>query len=849
MRSEFTSAKPATFSKRYPLITRFSVLVLAAVAGVCWFAHSIFSNSLPSAETVLSGEGLSAPVSIVRDAHGVPHIDAKTDDDAFFAIGYVHAQDRLWQLELQRRTIRGELSEVFGKGAVPQDVWFRTLDVYSAAKSAWPVLSSRAQASLAKYAAGVNAGIAAQRSLPIEFTLLGIEPRPWTEYDSLAWIKVFALDLGANFRLEMTRHVAAQALTSTQMQTFFPDYPQSAPTTLQQTAVLATNDEQSGDLSHLYRFLARDFHFGGAAVGSNAWVVAGRYSENGAALLANDPHLGLQIPSPWYVIHAKGHGLDVSGMSLVGLPLVIFGRNDRISWGGTNMMADTQDLFFEKADPQEAMRYEIDGRWESFGNRVETIRIRPDFPELLHQKYEPIKILIRSTRNGPVISDQFRVFDRPVSLRWTALEPGDTSYEAFYRVQFAADWSAFCDALHYHVAPALNMVYADSNGSIGYIGAGRIPIRKQGFGMLPSPGWNDEFAWTGYIPSVDLPRIYNPDSGFIVTANNRVTGDDYPYFIARDWASPARAERITQLLEERIGGGEALTVEDMKRFQADTVDVEAASLVAELVAGFSPKNPDQTAALQSLRGWHGDMAGDSQPAAIFNVWLRHLRKALFESQLRWYRNEPERASFLDGLQESVSVETIRETLADKNSPWCAREVGQGRQTCAEVLQSSLQAALVEIRKLTGNQAMSSWRWDELQRTVYVHRPFSEVKLLRAIFERKIGNGGTLNAVNVAAGPFVEKEGFSQEFGPSFRQIISMGKDRVTHEYMNSTGQSGNVISQHYADMVEQFHNVRYYPLQVGQPAVGVDRGGASAGALQLDASSTSKNRLKEDVSN
>jgi penicillin G amidase len=840
MHGESTLAKPAAFVKRFPLLTRFSVLLLAAAVSVLWFAQSIFNNTLPPAEMVLSGEGLSAPVSIVRDTHGVPHIAASTDDDAFFAIGYVHAQDRLWQLELQRRTIRGELSEVFGKSAVPQDVWFRTLDVYSAAKSAWPALSSEAKASLEKYTAGVNAGIAAQRRLPIEFTILGVKPGVWTEHDSLAWIKVFALDLGANFRLEMTRYIAAQALTSKQMQTFFPDYPQSAPTTLQQTA---------GNLFRFYRVLAQDLRFGGAAVGSNAWVVAGRHSDNGAALLANDPHLGLQIPSPWYVIHAKGHSLNISGMNLVGLPLVIFGRNDHISWGGTNMMADAQDLFFEKTDPQDALRYEVDGRWENFDTRIETIRIRADLPELLHENYEPIKILVRSTRNGPVISDQFQVFDRSVSLRWTALEAGDTSYEAFYRMQFSTDWTDFCDALHYHVAPALNMVYADRMGNIGYIGAGKIPTRKQGLGLLPSPGWNDESAWTGYIPATDLPRLYNPDVGFIVTANNKVTGDDYPYFISRDWASPARARRITQMLEAQLQSGKPLTVDDMKRIQADTVDMEAESLIAELVAGFSPKNEEQIAALQSLRDWRGDMAGDSQPAAIFNVWMRHLRKRLFERQLRWYWNEPEQAEFFEALQESVSLETIRATLADANSPWCAREAGPNRETCAEVLQSSLQAALVEIRKLTGNQAMSSWRWEELQTAVYVHRPFSEVKLLRALFERKTGNGGSLNAVNVAAGPFVEKEGFSQQFGSSFRQIISMGENRVGHEYMNSTGQSGNVISRHYADMVEQFLNVRYFRLEIGQPAVAVDRGGSSTGAAPLAATTTGKGRLTEDVSN
>jgi penicillin G amidase len=257
----------------------------------------------------------------------------------------------------------------------------------------------------------------------------------------------------------------------------------------------------------------------------------------------------------------------------------------------------------------------------------------------------------------------------------------------------------------------------------------------------------------------------------------------------------------------------------MKRIHPHMVDPEAEQLPAEIATSFSPKDADQRAALRSLQGWRGDMAGDSQPAAIFNVWIRYLRKSLFEKPLRGYWNEPEQAAFLSDLGGSVSLETIREILAG-NSPWCGRNLRSNQETCAEVLESSLRSALVEIRKLTGNQAMSSWRWNELQKTLYIHRPFSEAKLLKVIFERKIGNGGSPNTVNTAAGSFLEKDGFSQEVGPSFRQIFRLGADRVVHEYMNSTGQSGNVISRHYADMVEPFHNVQYFKFGSGQPGVG-----------------------------
>jgi penicillin amidase len=798
--------------KHFPLTSRFIVLFVAPLAAASWFAYSTLKGGLPAEHVVLTNSSFAAPISIVRDEHGVPHIDARTDVDAFYAIGYAHAQDRLWQLELQRRLVQGRLSEVFGKESVPQDTWFRTLGLYAAAKSAWPALSKEAQASLTAYAAGVNAGIAAQSSLPLEFKILNITPQPWTEIDSLAWVKMFAFNLGGNFRLEIARFIANQSLSSEQVKPFFPEYPSDSLTTIAQTN---SNDQHATGLVSLLAFqqdLEHRFGLGGRAAGSNAWVVSGRLTATGEAFLANDPHLGLQIPSLWYAISAKGKKLNVAGMSLVGLPLVIFGHNANIAWGGTSMKADVEDLYLEHLDGSDPNSYDVNGVKEAFTTRTEEIGIRADFPEELHKKYQPIKIHVRTTRHGPIISDQFHVFDYPVSLRWTALDAGDTSYEAFYRLNFSQDWASFNNALHLLVGPALNMMYADRDGNIGYLGAGRIPIRKSGDGSIPSPGWNDEHEWVGFTPEDRWPQAFNPKSGFILNANNKIVGTDYPYFISRDWVSPARAQRIQQMLIEKINSKKLLTLSDMQHMQSDTLDIDAQAVMAELY-GFVPQSDEQAKAWSYLKNWNGDMAADSQAAAIFHVWMRHFRKLLFTDPLKSAWKNTEQANYVESIGDNVELADLAKILKQHNSPWCAVQDTAAQKSCQTLLASSLQLAVDEIYKLKGDHSMASWKWGALQQTVYIHTPFSKIKPFDRIFEERIANGGSENSINVASSQFNEKEGYQQSFGSSFRQIIGLDQHHIVDRYMNSTGQSGNLVSQHYADMVEPFRDVHYYLLE------------------------------------
>lgn len=798
-------------TRRFPLTRRLlAFVVLPLLIGFLWL-RGLLGDSLPSERSLLLTQGLSAPVSLVRDEHGVPHIRAASDSDAYFAIGYAHAQDRLWQLELQRRMARGRLSELFGRASIDDDVWFRTLGLYESARSAWPALSPEAQRALTAYAAGVNSWVAENHGLPSEFRVIGIKPEPWTELDSLAWIKMFALDLGGNFRQEMRRFVARQSLNPQQLATFFPDYPADAPTTVA-AADMAAQGEQLAAIATLQDKLQQVLRRGGRYVGSNAWVVAGRNTEDGSALLANDPHLGLQIPSLWYVLDVDSPQLRIAGMSLVGLPVVVFGRNDRIAWGGTNMMADTQDLYFEQIDPADATRYQAGTRSLAFESRSESIAVRADFPQDLRRKVEPVTLQVRKTRNGPLISDHFGVFARPVALRWTALDAGDTSFEAFYRVGYAKDWDTFKAALAVHVAPAMNMLYADRDGNIGYLGAGRLPLRRKGEGTEPMPGWDDAYAWSGAVAPAQWPQSYNPAVGYLVSANNKVVGDAYPYFISHDWAPPTRARRIEQLLRERLDAGHKLGAADMQRMQADTLDLDAAALLPELLKT-EPSTIYRERALEYLKPWDGNMRADSQAATIFMAWMRHLRHDLFGDQLRGNWNNPAASTLLSRLGDQVELEVLLQVLRDPDSPWCDDVGTPERETCRYIAGESLGRGLWEIYKLAGDDSMASWDLSKVQKTIYSHIPFSQQKPLDRMYERRIGNGGSENSINVAASSYAGAGGYLQDFGPGFRQVIKLGKDTLEHYYMNSTGQSGDVMSRHYDDMVQPFRDVEFYRLQ------------------------------------
>lgn len=785
------------FSK-YPLTLRIFAFVVMPLLGCGIAAWIHFRSSLPSHDESPIATGVSDAVTLTRDEHGVTHVHAVSDRDAFFGLGYAHAQDRLWQLELQRRIAQGRLAEIFGRDALSQDAWMRTLGLYTTAESSWNALSPEARESLSAYTAGVNAYLARKPVLPLEFALFGVEPQQWREVDSLAWSKVFALNLAGNMKNEVTNWVAAQYLAPTQLSDL--GLPAISP------QAIAEGKVPQG-LASLQRKIEDGLRIGGRHVGSNAWVVAGSRMRDGRAALANDTHLGLQIPSLWYVASLKGDRLDVAGMTLVGLPVVVFGRNARVAWGGASTMADVQDLYLEQPNPQNPREYARGGEWKRFEMRTESIGVKADFPAALRGRVAPVTIEVRLTDIGPIISDIVGAVDQPVALKWTGLEPGDTSYEAFLRANYASDWKSFQSAFEPFVAPALNLVYVDADNNIGALGVGRVPMRSKGDGRMPVPAWSGDFRWNGNVPFAEWPQQFNPPGGIIVTANDGPAGPDGGHFISADWASPHRAARIRELLQRNDS---ALSLDDFQRVQADTVDNGAVDLLAHLR---KTKTTDarQRRALTYLAKWNGDMRADSVAATIFYVWTRHLREELFRKPLAGHWNRPLQREELGLVAANVSHDQLLRALSGPSAnQWCD---GAALAPCADVVQRSLVAALHELEKFGGGN-MDKWRWGDVHTTTYRHLGFSDAGVLAAVFERRIGNGGSSDTVNVASAAYRESEGYEQSFGPGFRQLVQLG-GVVRHRYMNSTGQSGNVLSPHYDDMVHPFRDVRYFDLAGG----------------------------------
>jgi len=769
-----------------PLLLGLLALVLA---GVFLYLRS----SLPKTSGTVSLAGLHGQVEIVRDVDGVPHIFASTDSDAFFALGYVHAQDRLWQMEFQRRTGAGRLSEIMGEATLDVDKFLRTLGTYRAGKSAWLALSMETKLIVEAYVSGINAWIAAGHTLPIEFLIMGLKPEPWTVYDCMVWSKMMMWDLGGNWDDELLRALLISAVGQERSTELMSGYPSGAATTLASDA--------ASSLLALDSFVKDSLQLGGLDVGSNNWVIAGGHTESGQPLLANDPHLGANIPSIWYLVELQGDRLHVTGATFPGMPIIPIGHNENIAWGLTNLGPDVQDLYVERINPQDPNQYEVDGEWVDMEIVTEEIIVKDEDEALLYAA--------RSTRHGPLISDVSGKAASPLALRWTALDHGDTTAAAFLDIAYAANWEEFTAALSAYVAPSQNMVYADRNGNIGYYGPGHIPIRAKGDGMIPVPGWNSEYEWEGWIPFDDLPHVFNPSQGYIVTANNKVVADDYPYFISSSWAPPYRAERIVELIEQVGIGGRKLSRADMIAIQGDQASLQARELLPYLLA-INPKDERQAAALDYLRGWDGEMGAESVAPTIYSAWFHQLGIVIFEDDLRGEIYE----QFADRRHASF----IEDVLSDSDNPWCDNVLTVPVESCGDSSVEALQRALDLLEEQLGKN-MARWQWGEVHQTIYAHNPFSEVSGLRTIFQRQIGNGGGPYTVNV--GPYRLSEPYRQTAVPSYRQIVDLS-DWNNSLFMHTTGQSGNVLSRHYDDLIGRHQTIEYLRMSFGRGNVAGD---------------------------
>jgi penicillin amidase len=829
------------------------ILGLVLTAGGAYYFKNYLPNtvapkSFPQVDGEIQLEGLSAPVDIYRDTMGIPHIYASTSHDLFFAQGYVHAQDRFWQMDTWRHIGSGTLSEMFGSGQVETDTFLRTLGWRATAEQEYSGLDPVSKSIIDSYTQGVNAYLADHdtTALSLEYAVLGLlspdyEIEPWTPIHSLTWGKAMAWDLRGNMGEEIERAILLKTLTPEQMAQLYPPYPEDHPVIVNQMtesalkvegSVLSLSKDQisqvSGDLKLstfdfeplAAKFALLDEVLGplGDGIGSNSWAISGERTATGMPLLANDPHLGIQMPSIWYQAHLECKSVsdecpyNVAGFTFAGVPGVVIGHNDRVAWGFTNAGPDVMDLYIERVNPDNPNQYEVDGQWMDFETRTETVNVVGG---------EPVEITVRSTRHGPVISGSYgplkdeNTSDDPefvpfrdraglelpeqyvIALKWTALEPS-TPFQAIWGFNQAQNWQEFREAARSFHVPAQNLLYADVEGNIGYQMPGNIPVRANGDGTLPVPGWTDQYEWTGYIPFEDLPSTFNPTEGYIATANNRVPPFEYPNLITHDWDYGFRAQRIVDMIVNAPGKIDIAYIQSM---QGDSFDANGATYVP-LLLQLDELEDDETRAQNLLRNWDFQARADSAAAAVFNAFWRHLLQNTFNDEM------PDEDYFPDG---GSRWNEIMRHLDDSSLWWDDKTTTDARETRDQIVRKSFEEGVAELEGIFGRDP-AEWNWGDMHAATFRNGTLGEsgVAPIEALFNRGPFPTGGGDAIVNATGWSV-KDGYETSWLPSMRMIVDLGElsNSVT---VHTTGQSGHAYHEHYDDMASLWANVEYYSM-------------------------------------
>ena len=759
-----------------------------------------------------------APVEILRDKHGIPHIYAQSRADLFRAQGFVHAQDRLWQMEQNRRIARGTLAAAFGEAALEADRFSRIVGFWRSAEKEVELLDDATRQILDWYAAGVNAYMAHRPGrLGAEFNLLRIQPEPWTILDTLGYAKVVGWSLSLNWESELTRLRLLDQLDPMVAAELEADYPAKTPMTMEGvgSAEAMRLQHTAGLLLNQYEEVKQWLGVAAEGQGSNAWVLAPKASLNRRPLLCNDPHLAVQIPGIWYELHLSAPDYTVSGASFPGAPGVVIGHNEEIAWGITNAMIDVQDLYIERADPANPDHFAYNDGWEAATVVEEVIQIRRRDPHV-----ERVMI----TRHGPLISGLLTRDKRqrndstttvPLSLRWTGHEPAQT-VRAILRLNQATNWDEFSAALADWSVPTQNVVFADGRGNIGYRLAGKAPLRERNLGLLPAPGWDPAYSWRGYIPTAELPQLYNPESGKIVTANNKIVGDDYPHFLGVEFDAGWRAARIEDLLNRK----DRHTIRDMEEMQFDNQ--------SKLAEAFTPwftlinsDDPWEKSALMALRKWNFRMDVDNMAATVYQHMLVQLLEMVFGDKLgpvkQSYYGMNNNPLFLVHGFIGRAQNRLLEILNSSDESFWYVEAATGRHRNREqLLQEALTAAVRLIRAEVGDSTRR-WDWGRAHQVRYVHA-LGSARLLKNIFNRgPVPVGGDASTPNVTRHAPQLPLGLVQ-VAASYRQIYEVGAwDRA--QTITNVGQSGHPMHPNYDDQIMLWREGVYHKMPWSREAV------------------------------
>ncbi|MGW0144545.1 penicillin acylase family protein [Streptomyces sp. NPDC003333] len=876
------------------------VLVLAVIAGVtggAYWSISTVRASFPQTKGSITLDGLSGPVDVKRDGYGVPQIYASSDEDLFMAQGFVQAQDRFWEMDVRRHMTSGRLSEMFGKGQVDNDEFLRTLGWDRIAKQEYDTkLSAATKKYLQAYAKGVNAYLAGKdgAEISLEYAALGFTndyaPEQWTPVDSIAWLKAMAWDLRGNMQDEIDRALMTSRLGPQQIAELYPQYPYSRNKPIVRTggydtitktygpedatggATGATGaggtagtsgttglQSQLAGLQDVLDKLPTAVGVNGNGIGSNSWVVGGKHTITGKPLLANDPHLSASLPSVWYQmgLHCRAVSAscqyDVAGYTFAGMPGVVIGHNQDIAWGMTNSGVDVTDLYLEKLSGD---GYLYGGKTVPFTTRQETIKVAGG---------EPKKIVVRATKNGPLLSDRSSELvkvgkkatvdtaapDRGdgygISLRWTALDAG-TTMDAVFAMDKARNWKDFRSAAALFDVPSQNLIYADREDNIGYTLPGKIPTRAKGYdGSVPAPGWDPRSRWTGYIGQDELPYEYNPKRGYIVTANQAVVDKKYPYTLTTDWGYGARSQRINDLIQSKIDGGGKISTDDMRQMQLDNSSEMAKLLVPQLLK-IDIADPDVREAQELLEGWDYTQDADSAAAAYFNSVWRNILKLAFGNKLPKELRVKGQCLYVDpvnttGPADEVQkvrecgerdadqaqpdggdrwFEVVRNLMDDPDSDWWTTPDAGPRDGADRNRDDLFARAMVDARwELTAKlgKDIDTWSWGRLHRlflknqTLGTEGPgFLQYALNRGPWKLS-GGEATVNASGWnAAG------GYGVVWVPSMRMVVNLG-DLDKSKWINLTGASGHAYHSHYTDQTDKWADGELLDWSFSQQAV------------------------------
>lgn len=820
------------FVKGVALFLLVVVVIVAVVLGGSYLY--LTRRAFPQTDGTLQIPGLRAPATIIRDKNGIPHIYAASTHDLFMAQGYVQAQDRLWQMEINRRGIAGRQSELSPtKSGLSDDKFIRTLGLRRAAQADYDAMDDSSKAVLQAYADGVNAFIGThQNNLPIEFTIagafgsqgLGYKPEPWTPIDTLQIAKYMAWSLGGNWDVEVFRSQVLAKFGTEQgtalLADLIPPYDYTTKPIIVPPGV-AWQQVPSGLAS--LKQIDEIAGIRGRDIGSNDWTISGSRTTTGKPLLANDPHLGIQMPSIWYFnsLHCQPVTaecpFDVTGAVFPAAPGVIIGHNARIAWGVTNVGPDVQDLFLEKIDGNQ---YEYQGQKLDLKIVPETWTIKGKLPA----DYQPsrnevdeydaatdstkITLNVRYTRHGPLISDvdadTAKIGGNPyaVAFSWTAINAPEQTLNSFIGIDKAQNWDEFRAALSVFGSPSQNFVYADVDGNIGYQVPGRIPIRAKGDGQLPVPGWTGEYDWKGYIPFDELPRSYNPTQGYIATANNAVVGPDYKYFISMDWDRGWRARRIVDLIEAK----DKLSPDDIAAIQGDSLNLSAQQIVPYL-SNLSVEG-DAQKVLDAIKGWDFFEKRDSAGAAAYEVFWLNLLRNTFDNTLGELA-----PNYVDG--GDVNRQAMIALLSKPASVWWSKSPRD------EVLKKSLEDAAKMLTAELGSDP-AGWTWNKIHSATFKSQALGDAPVSfifnRGPFEV---NGGTAIVNNTGTGsnfsqaytnpPAKLTAIFAERTVPSLRQIIDFA-DLNSSRFIHTTGESGLPTNPHYDDFIDKWRNIQYVPM-------------------------------------